>query len=59
MEPQVLYHNWMEGMAKESQGVLEVLKKDGYDWEAYSDLKDPKYLGNMEEKDWSKGKSIY
>lgn len=56
LEPQALYYHWMEGMAQESNGVLEVLKKDGYDWEAYNDLKDPKYIGNMETKDWSTGK---
>ncbi|KAG2192502.1 hypothetical protein INT47_005067 [Mucor saturninus] len=53
LEPQVLYNHWMEGMAQESNGVLEVLKKDGYDWEAYNELKDPKYIGNMETKDWT------
>ncbi|KAI8080891.1 ribosomal RNA adenine methyltransferase KsgA/Erm [Thamnidium elegans] len=53
LEPQNLYFNWVEGMSKVSSG-LEVLKKDGYDWEAYNDLKDPKYIGTMENKDWSK-----
>ncbi|KAI8076545.1 ribosomal RNA adenine methyltransferase KsgA/Erm [Gilbertella persicaria] len=41
------------GLSVESNGVVEVLKKDGYDWETYQDLKDPKYLGNLENKDWS------
>jgi hypothetical protein len=42
-------------MSQESDGVIEVLKKDGYDWDTYNDLKDPQYLGLMENKDWSKG----
>jgi hypothetical protein len=42
-------------MSAESNGVIDVLKKDGYDWDAYNDLKDPKYLGTLENKDWSKG----
>jgi hypothetical protein len=42
-------------MSQESNGVIEVLKKDGYDWETYNELKDPQYLGLMENKDWSKG----
>jgi hypothetical protein len=47
-------------MSKESNGVLEVLKKDGYDWDTYTDLKeDPKYLNTMENKDWSKGIKNY
>jgi hypothetical protein len=58
LEPQLIYYNWLEGMAKESDGVLEVLKKDGYDWDSYTDLKDPKYIGNMAMPDWSKGRNM-
>ncbi|GAA5797175.1 hypothetical protein HPULCUR_002554 [Helicostylum pulchrum] len=53
LEPQHMYFTWLEGMSKGVSG-LDVLKKDGYDWEAYNDLKDPKYIGELENKDWSK-----
>lgn len=40
-------------MSEASNGVVEVLKKDGYEWETYLDLKQPEYLGSLENKDWS------
>lgn len=55
LEPQHMYFTWLESMSKGLSG-LEVLKKDGYDWEAYNELKDPKYIGALENKDWSQGK---
>lgn len=45
-------------MSQESKGVIETLKIDGYDWEAYNELKEPQYLGTMENKDWSQGRLI-
>lgn len=32
-----------------------MVKKDGYDWDTYLDLKKPEYLGNLVDEDWSKG----
>lgn len=56
LEPQTVYHHWMEGLAQKSDGVVEVLKKDGYEWETYNDLKVPQYIGDMGNTDWSIGK---
>ncbi|CAO3645893.1 unnamed protein product [Mucor hiemalis] len=53
LEPQTVYHHWMEGLAQKSDGVVEVLKKDGYEWETYNDLKVPQYIGDMGNTDWS------
>lgn len=33
-----------------------MVKKDGYDWDTYLDLKKPEFLGNLVDEDWSKGK---
>ena len=36
--------------------TVELLKKDGYDWDTYIDLKKPEYIGNLVDNDWSRGK---
>lgn len=54
----MVYYHWMEGMAQESKGVIEVLKRDGYDWDSYTELKTPKYIGDMNMPDWSKGRHM-
>jgi hypothetical protein len=43
-------------LSEKSNGVIDVLKKDGYDWETYTSLRDPEYLGTLANQDWSKGK---
>ena len=59
LEPQSLYHQWMERINATSDKKFEVLKKDGYDWDSYTELKDPKYgLDELADTDWSKGKLL-
>ncbi|KAI8997693.1 ribosomal RNA adenine methyltransferase KsgA/Erm [Pilobolus umbonatus] len=54
LEPQPFYRNWMkEQFSNESEGVVEVLKKDGYDWDTYVELKTSEYIGDLENQDWS------
>ncbi|KAI9262770.1 ribosomal RNA adenine methyltransferase KsgA/Erm [Sporodiniella umbellata] len=53
LEPHAPYYNWVKTIESESGGVIELLKKDGYDWETYNILRDPKYLGNFQNDDWS------
>ncbi|KAI8643828.1 ribosomal RNA adenine methyltransferase KsgA/Erm [Parasitella parasitica] len=53
LEPVPAYNNWMTGLSEQSAGIVEVLKKDGYDWETYINLKEPQYLGGLENKDWT------
>ncbi|KAI8367801.1 ribosomal RNA adenine methyltransferase KsgA/Erm [Choanephora cucurbitarum] len=53
LEPQPIYYNWMQQYSETTDGVVEVLKKDGYDWDTYQDLRAPEYLGQLERKDWS------
>ncbi|KAI8990942.1 ribosomal RNA adenine methyltransferase KsgA/Erm [Mycotypha africana] len=54
LEPQNAYLNWMEGLSALSDGKIEVVKKDGYTWDTYNCLKDDtKYIGSLENKDWS------
>ncbi|OBZ87605.1 Mitochondrial transcription factor 1 [Choanephora cucurbitarum] len=53
LEPQPVYYNWMQQYSETTDGVVEVLKKDGYDWDTYQDLRAPEYLGQLERKDWS------
>ncbi|KAI9254581.1 ribosomal RNA adenine methyltransferase KsgA/Erm [Phascolomyces articulosus] len=48
------YAKWMGDLAKGSEGVVELLKKDGYDWETYLELKKPEYIGNLADNDWSR-----
>ncbi|KAI7851504.1 ribosomal RNA adenine methyltransferase KsgA/Erm [Circinella umbellata] len=48
------YAKWMGDRAKESDGVIELVKKDGYDWETYLELKQPEYLGKFADNDWSR-----
>jgi hypothetical protein len=42
-------------LAEQSQGAVIPLKKDGYDWQTYVELKDPEYLGSYINPDWSQG----
>lgn len=42
-------------VSETSNGVIETIKKDGYDWDTYTFLKDPNYLGTLQNADWSKG----
>ncbi|KAI9473402.1 MAG: ribosomal RNA adenine methyltransferase KsgA/Erm [Benjaminiella poitrasii] len=53
LEPFAPYFNWMQGLSEESNNKVEVLKLDGYDWETYNILKEPQYLGSLENKDWA------
>ncbi|KAI9315768.1 ribosomal RNA adenine methyltransferase KsgA/Erm [Dichotomocladium elegans] len=48
------YAKWMASVADCSNGVIELVKKDGYDWETYVDLKKPEYLGSLIDNDWSR-----
>ncbi|CAO0790720.1 unnamed protein product [Mucor circinelloides] len=53
LEPVPSYNKWITGLSEQSKGVVEVLKKDGYEWETYMDLRQPEYLGSLEDKDWT------
>ncbi|KAG0178446.1 hypothetical protein DFQ29_003457 [Apophysomyces sp. BC1021] len=53
LEPHTQYFNKIEDLAKDSQGIVEAWKKDGYDWEAYVELKKPEYLGKLVNTDWT------
>ncbi|CEP13273.1 hypothetical protein [Parasitella parasitica] len=53
LEPVPAYNHWITGLSEQSKGIVEVLKKDGYDWETYIGLKEPQYLGELENKDWT------
>ncbi|KAI9489465.1 ribosomal RNA adenine methyltransferase KsgA/Erm [Zychaea mexicana] len=54
VENNAKYAKWMSDMAKESKGVIELLKKDGYDWDTYLELKKPNYIGDIADTDWSR-----
>ncbi|KAG1185673.1 hypothetical protein G6F36_006765 [Rhizopus arrhizus] len=54
LEQQPNYFQWMKQVSETSNGVIETIKKDGYDWDTYTFLKDPNYLGSLQNTDWSK-----
>ena len=59
LENNTKYAKWMGDVANESEGVIELVKKDGYDWDTYLELKKPEYLGKFTDNDWSRGKSNF
>ncbi|KAI8335400.1 ribosomal RNA adenine dimethylase-domain-containing protein [Chlamydoabsidia padenii] len=54
LEPVPSYMKLLEDLAGKSQGAIMPLKKDGYDWKTYVELKDQAYLGPLISSDWSK-----
>lgn len=52
LETQPHYNKWMNESAIPR---VEVIRKDGYNWETFLDLKTPEYLSPLENTDWSKG----
>ncbi|ORZ14118.1 ribosomal RNA adenine dimethylase-domain-containing protein [Absidia repens] len=54
LEPNVNYLHEIQALADESDGSIIPLKKDGYDWKTYVELKDNTYLGKYINPDWSK-----
>ncbi|CAO3646280.1 unnamed protein product [Cunninghamella echinulata] len=53
LEPNVHYFEHVKTLAEDSKGGIIPLKKDGYDWETYNELKDEKYLGDLVDMDWT------
>ncbi|CAO3589872.1 unnamed protein product [Absidia cylindrospora] len=53
LEPSIPYLNEMQALANESDGSIIPLKKDGYDWKTYVELKEDAYLGQYINPDWS------
>ncbi|KAF7724394.1 Mitochondrial transcription factor 1 [Apophysomyces ossiformis] len=53
LEPHAQYFQQVEQIAQQSNGVIEALKKDGYDWDTYVELKKPEYLGQLINTDWT------
>ncbi|ORZ20720.1 ribosomal RNA adenine dimethylase-domain-containing protein [Absidia repens] len=54
LEPNVPYYKQIKSLADKSEGVIRPLKKDGYDWETYVELKDKAYLGSLMTRAWNK-----
>ncbi|CAO3591695.1 unnamed protein product [Absidia cylindrospora] len=54
LESHLAYYKQIKALADESNGVIKPLKKDGYDWETYVELKDKAYLGSLMTSDWNK-----
>ncbi|KAI8143708.1 ribosomal RNA adenine methyltransferase KsgA/Erm [Fennellomyces sp. T-0311] len=54
LENNAKYAKWIADMAQGSDGVIELLRKDGYDWDTYLELKKPEYLGSLVDNDWSR-----
>ncbi|KAI8875102.1 S-adenosyl-L-methionine-dependent methyltransferase [Backusella circina FSU 941] len=50
LETQPHYNKWMQ---QSPIPQTEVIRKDGYNWETFIDLKTPEYLGPLENTDWS------
>ncbi|KAI8089560.1 ribosomal RNA adenine dimethylase-domain-containing protein [Halteromyces radiatus] len=53
LEPNLRYFDHIQDLSDKSNGVLVPLKKDGYDWQTYVELRDDAYLGKLMTTDWS------
>ncbi|KAI8584200.1 hypothetical protein K450DRAFT_218638 [Umbelopsis ramanniana AG] len=53
LEPHNKFFPYISGLAKESDGAVEAMDLDGYDWSTYLKLKEDKILGSKENQDWS------
>ncbi|KAI8381147.1 ribosomal RNA adenine methyltransferase KsgA/Erm [Radiomyces spectabilis] len=53
LEPQQHYYKHMMDVKTQAEDVIVPIKKDGYDWSTYVELKKPEYLGHLERPDWS------
>ncbi|KAI9027573.1 ribosomal RNA adenine methyltransferase KsgA/Erm [Phycomyces nitens] len=54
LEPYAPYFKHLEELGSKSEDSIIPMKLDGYEWEVYSKLKEPQYLGGIETPDWSK-----
>ncbi|ORX53647.1 S-adenosyl-L-methionine-dependent methyltransferase, partial [Hesseltinella vesiculosa] len=54
LEPAPAYINHLQELAAPAGEDISILKKDGYNWETYIDLKEDQYLGSLVDTDWSR-----
>ncbi|KAH8550661.1 ribosomal RNA adenine methyltransferase KsgA/Erm [Umbelopsis sp. PMI_123] len=53
LEPHNKFSPYISDLAKRSEGAVEAMDLDGYDWSTYLKLKEDNILGSKEDQDWS------